>query len=238
MNTKTFVALSFASTLAAACGGAAPPPAAPQASEPSAPAAPSGPKLAMEQELGSIDPGDVEKAFAKIQPSLSSCHKAALKRIDFVAGDVKLFVRLDRQGKVRYAYFEESSLGDFAFEQCLLKALATAPWPVPDGGEAEIRKGFGFDPADGRPPTAWGPEKVLPAIEESKDVAKCKEGIEGQFVATLYVQPDGKAGKVESAGLAVPSVEGAARAQCIVDALKELSLPSPGSWVAKTTVAF
>lgn len=231
------LALSLASVLVA-CGGAAPPPEVPKAAEAQEPTAPTGPKLAMDQELGSIDPGDVEKAFAKIQPSLSSCHKAALKRMDFVSGDVKLFVRLDRQGKVRYAYFEESSLGDLAFEQCLLKSLASAPWPVPDGGEAEIRKGFGFEPGDGRPPTAWGPEKVLPAIDESKDVAKCKEGISGQFVATLYVQPDGKAGKVEAAGVAVPGVEGADRAQCIVDALKALALPSPGSWVAKTTVAF
>lgn len=239
-----FVAAAVLALGVAACGGGKPPP-APAAPDPvaEAPREPQKPGLVMQQELGSIDPGEAEKAFQKAQPEIMKCHKKGTKRVDVLSGDVKFFLRLDGQGKPKWLYFEESTLGDHELETCLLEAIAKAPWPAPVGGEGEVRKGFGFDLGDVRPPTPWEPEKPFTAANESKDVKKCLGGgaSDGKIVVTMYVQPHGKHGKVEAVGYTFPASvakdakASAEKAECLGEALKGLKLPSPGSYVAKVT---
>ena len=47
----------------------------------------------------------------------------------------------------------------------------------------------------------------------------------------------GSGGKFKSLGVAAPNKEGAEKVDCLVDALKNLSLPSPGSYAAKVKFA-
>jgi len=188
------------------------------------------------QELGEIDLKDAERAIQKVQPQILGCQKQAASHLEYLSGDFRVFARIDADGHVRWSYFEESSIGDRATEKCILDALAHAPWPKPRGGEAEVRKGLAFDAGDAREPTAWASDKMFDAIASAqKSIDKCKAGTSGNFAVTAYVVPDGKNGKVEAAGIAPPNKEGEAKVDCLVDVVKSMRVPSPGSYAAKVS---
>lgn len=249
--------------LAATACGSKPPPVIEEPRSEESVRGPSGPVPQVEQELGSIDQRAVEQTFNKLQGPLEKCHAQGRDRVEYLSGDVKLFMRVGKDGKVRYAYFEESTLGDRDTEKCILDLLGRTDWPKPQGGEAEVRNGFGWPGGGERAPTPWGPEKVMTALEDAKDVkkdvGKCKSGVTGDFVVTAYVEHDdspepapgkGKgnekkadkkhskpeaAGKFKALGVSPPSKEGAEKIDCIVDALRPLRLPTPGSYAAKVS---
>jgi hypothetical protein len=248
----------------AACGGGQEAKAPVDDGQEESSARPSGPLPQVQQELGSIDQSAVERTFERLHHGpLEKCHQEGRQRVEYLSGDVKIFLRIDQAGKVRYGWLEESTLGDHETEACIFGALRRASWPKPTGGEAEVRYGFGWDPGDERAPTPWGPEKVLGALEAGhdvqKDVKKCKAGISGDFIVTGYVEHDdepepasakpgkkhGKrgaaeaagAGKWKSLGVSPPNKEGAEKVECVVDALKPLRLPTPGGYAAKVTFA-
>jgi hypothetical protein len=249
----------------------------------------------MSQELGSIDQRAVEQTFAKLQGKLESCHSQGRGRVEYLSGDVKVFLRIGQDGRVKYGWLDESTLGDRDTEKCLIDLFQATQWPKPQGGEAEVRNGFGWPAGSERQPTPWGPEKVTAALEDDKDskknVEKCKSGVSGDFRVTAYVEPgevdgdvahdpksdgktaesktgdgktaDGKGagkgppkkdgkhdngkpndkkpapkehgGKFKAIGVSPPNKEGAEKVDCVVEALKGLSLPSPGSYAAKVT---
>jgi hypothetical protein len=185
---------------------------------------------------GPIDKKEAEQALAKVQPQIIACQKSAASRIDYVAGELRVFVRVDANGQTRWSYFEGSTVGDRTMEKCVLDVIGKTAWPKPKGGEAEVRKGFVFDAGDAREPSAWSPDKMADAIGKAQgDVDKCKEGVKGSFAVTAYVVPEGKNGKVEAAGAAPPNKEGEAKVDCIVGVVKGMKAPSPGSYAAKVS---
>jgi hypothetical protein len=239
-----------------ACGGSQPPPKVDEPKEERRES--SGPQLVVQQELGSIDERGVASTFDRLSGSLQKCQADGRARVEYLAGDVKVYLRIDSNGHVKYGWFEESSLGDRDTERCIFDVFKNATWPKPIGGEAEVRHGFGFDPAGERQPTTtWGPEKVVNAVEETKDVKKdvqkCKAGVKGDFKLTAYVvqddsppkhapkkgakpdkhEKDKHGGKFQAIGVAAPNKEAAEKVDCVVDALKSLELPSPGSYAVK-----
>jgi hypothetical protein len=223
----------------------------------------SGPKMQMSQELGSIDERKVQQTFdSLVNGTLESCHKQGRDRLEYLTGDVKVFLRIDGTGHVKYGFFEDSTLGDRDTEKCIMGVFSSTTWPKPEGGEAEVRSGFGWGPGGEREPTAWSSDKVTTALVESKDVKKdidkCKKGVSGDFRVTAYVEADegehpkkksppkpkqhfksGTAketgGRFKAIGIAPPNKDGAEKVDCLVDALKALELPSPGSYAAKVT---
>jgi hypothetical protein len=254
----------------AGCGGS-PPPKVEEPVKEEARHERSGPKLQMSQELGSIDQRKVEQTFANlVQGPLENCHKQGRDRIEVLTGDVKVFLRIDGNGRVKYGFFEDSTMGDRETEKCIMGIFTGTAWPKPEGGEAEVRSGFGWGPGGEREPTNWPSDKVSMALAEAKDVKKdvdkCRSGITGDFRVTAYVEADeggdnggkhkskpapakpkaapakhGKAGnkdmfgRFKAIGMAPPNKEGAEKIDCLVDALKPLELPSPGSYMAKVT---
>lgn len=275
-----FVGVLLVALGAPACGGSTPPPKTDeQPRETPKKTAGGGPSVS--QELGSIDQRAVEQTFDKLQSKLETCHSQGRSRVEYLSGDVKVFLRIGQDGRVRYGYFDESTLGDRETERCLLDLFGATGWPAPEGGEAEVRNAFGWPGGSERPPTPWGPEKVAGALEADKDVSaaveKCKAGTPGEFRMTAYVEPgdvaavqhgsgagagrsngaghakgggkkgsgkkagDGKkaavehGGRFKSIGAAPPGKDGAEKVDCVIEALKPLSLPSPGSYAAKVT---
>jgi hypothetical protein len=255
------------------CGSKPPPKAEEPVSEEAKPQR-SGPTPQVSQELGSIDQKKVEQTFANlVSGPLESCHKQGRDRIEFLTGDVKVFLRIDGSGKMKYGFLEDSTLGDRETEKCILGVFSTASWPKPEGGEAEVRSGFGWGPGGEREPTNWSSDKVTAALVEAKDIRKdidkCKAGTKGDFAVTAYVEMDESAasekpstkpagkpppakpkptptkhpkkgnkemgGKFRAIGVSVKSKEGSEKIDCIVDALKPLELPSPGSYAVKVT---
>ena len=249
--------------LASACGSP-PPPKEPDAPTPETTTRrPSGPTPQVSQELGSIDQGKVEQTFhSLLNGKLETCHKQGRDRIEFLTGDVKVFLRIDASGHVRYGYFEETTLGDRETEKCILGVLKEAAWPKPDGGEAEVRSGFGWGSGGEREPTTWKSDQVQQALLDARaSIDKCKAGVTGNFSVTAYVEvneedtsapapspaakpkpkPKGKKGGKElgghfkAIGVSAKSKEGGEKIDCIIDALKGLELPNPGSYAAKVS---
>jgi hypothetical protein len=216
-----------------ACGGAEPPPKAPEPAAKEEPAAAPRP-LKTSSELGQVDPAAVKHAFSGLDEKFLECQKRALGRVELVAGNVKFFVRIGSDGSAKWSYLEESDLGDRETEKCLLDVVMNAQWPRPDSGDAEARYGMELPLQATRPPTDWGVDKVTAAItKHGQDIDKCKGGAGGSFKATLYV---GTGGKVLAAGVATSAKDGAEKADCLADLLGKMrGLPSPGSWPAKVS---
>ena len=191
------------------------------------------PQLKTRSVLGTVDPNAVQATFHKLDDQFTSCFTQGQQRIETLAGNVKFFVRIGEDGAAKWTYFEESDLGDRETEKCLLDAVMAAPWPKPDGGDAEARYTMEF-PAQGRPATDWDSDKVAAALGRSGDaIDACKAGVSAQFRATMYVGPGGK---VLAAGVQTSSRDGADKCDCLADALLKLKkLPTPGSWPAKVS---
>jgi hypothetical protein len=191
----------------------------------------------MHQELGSVDKAKVQKAFDGTAEAMMNCFKNGSKRVETLAGDVKFFVRIAHDGSTKYAFIEGGDLGDRLTEKCMIDQLGAVHWPSPEeGDEAEARFSTGFDVHDVRPAGAWAADKVPSTVTASKAVAACTAGAHG-FSVTVYVAPDGKKGRIQAAGVAVTSKEAAEKADCLAGAFVGAETPSPGGWVAKTTLS-
>lgn len=222
-------ALIFLWTVSA-CGGQEPPPRAPETAPQPAPPKPS---MQVRGELGSVDPGDVKRVFHTLDDQFLACEKRGVERVEVLSGSVKFFLRIGENGAAKWAYLEDSDLGDRATEHCLLEALMTTRWPRPDGGEAEARYAMDLPLQSTRPPNDWDEERVATAVSADREaIETCKNGSRVNFRATLYVGPHGH---VLSAGVAT-SGRADEEADCLAVVLKKLKgLPSPGSWPAKVT---
>jgi hypothetical protein len=218
-----------------ACGGSEPPPKEPEAAPP--PPVRHAPKLKMQSELGEIDPKQTEATWTKLQPALMSCYDEGRKHLEYLGGDVKFFLRVAQDGAAKYVYLLDGTLGDRKTERCMLDLALNASWPRPDGGEAEVQKSMGFDPPSNvRAPSDWSSDRVTAALDaRSADVAKCKAGTSGTFRVTAYVQPSGKGGQVAAVGMVPPNKDSEGTVDCLVDVVKKMKMPSPGSYAAKVS---
>src|SRR5262249_6642775 len=128
-------------------------------------------------ELGQVDPAAVKRAFSGLDEKFMGCQKDALSRVELVAGGVKFFLRIANDGSAKWAYLEESQLGDRDVEKCLIDAVMSAHWPKPDQGDAEARYGMELPLQASRPPNDWGPEKITNALaKHGEAIDKCKAG--------------------------------------------------------------
>ena len=229
--TRGLALAGLSGMLVAACGGE-PPPKAPEA--PKEEIHEVKPQLKMKSELGTVDPDAVTRAFKRLDDRFQDCQKQGLARIEVLAGSMKFFLRIGEDGSAKWAYFEQSDLGDRDTEKCLLDVVTGSRWPKPDGGDAEARYTMELPP-NGRAATDWNPDKVAAALGRSGDaIDQCKSGASGSYQGTLYVGPGGK---VLGAGVSASTRDAAAKADCLSRALTKLrGLPSPGSWPAKVTV--
>jgi hypothetical protein len=225
-------------TIAATGCGAAPPPPADSGEKPiEAAARPRGHEgMGSESEIGGLDEGKVKQVFQRSAAKLSACYDKGAERLPYLAGEISFRLRITRAGGVRWAHVKESSLGDRVTEECMLAILKSAAWPRPEGGEGLAENSFTFEPgSEERPPVAWSPEQLGKPFRKAKDaLAKCRSGAgTGPIKATLYVDTDGKASAV---GVATADERGDAAVSCVIDTLKSLTFPSPGSYASKVSV--
>lgn len=186
-------------------------------------------------EIGGMNEEDVEAVFKKTLPGLERCLNKGAERVEFLGGAVSFFVKVGTDGHVEHAHLEHSTLGDRETEKCMLDSLRAKSWPKPVGGEHGLaRKSFDFDaPSDVRPPLEWDAERLKSGLKKISDkLEQCKLGNSGKFEATLYVSTEGS---VLAAGVTPPDESGEGSVDCLVEALRNASFPSPGSWPAKVT---
>ena len=187
--------------------------------------------------MGEIDEVATKKTFERTQPALMACYTTGLDRVEYMAGDVKFFIRVKADGRMRWGFLEQSTLGDRTTETCMLGVLGATQWPLPEGGEAEVHQSLGFDPPPGvRPPADWSPDKVKAAINlKAAEASACKKHGAGVFPITAYVREEHGAGHVVAAGAAAPTGAAAPDVDCILGVVRAMKLPTPGSYAAKVS---
>ncbi len=186
-----------------------------------------------QSELGSIDPKATHKVFRSLDPTFDHCEETALRRVDVLSGDLNIFVRIGLDGKPKYAYLLESTVGDYETEKCFVDAVLQAKFPRPEGGDAEVKYQTNLKATPTRPATDWPSERVANIISRART---CKDGSSARYQVTLYVGPQGgKAGRVLSVGVAAAENGADERVSCIVRMVQAAHVPTPGSWPAKVT---
>jgi hypothetical protein len=225
---------STAFVLAISCGGSEPPPAAPVVETAKGTERPK-PKqrLAISGQLGSLDQGKVDETFNRLMPKFGECLSQASSRVEFIGGHVKFFVRIALDGTAKWAYLSESTIGDRDAERCMLNVAKGTRWPMPAEGEGQAQKAFDFDPSpDVRDAVPWGADRVAKSLASARGkLGHCTESAPGRYKATVYVQTNGTA---LAAGIAPPDERGeSGAADCVVDVIRSMKFPSPGSWPAK-----
>jgi hypothetical protein len=224
---RSLVSFILAAIVSVGCSSAPPPP--PVAPPPPAPkSAPRpAPKASptAESEIGGLNEEAMEKAFTALGGTIQNCLETGMQRVVTLGGQFKLALRIDRRGAARWAYLRESTLGDRDTEKCVLDAARAATWPRPLGGEGLAEKAYDFDAQVA--PVALDTKRVRIEIARArKAAAACRQGVDGAFLATAYVRPDGR---VLSAGVAPPNEQGEDVADCVVDAIRKTRFRPIGS---------
>jgi hypothetical protein len=217
------------------CGEAAPP--APEAPKPATDNRERTPGPTVESEIGGLDDVKVKHKFEQVSVSLSRCFSDGERNVAYMSGDIHFVIRIKKDGSARWAYVKDSTLGDRDTEACMLRVLKGTTWPQPQGGEGLAENTFTFDSGgEERPPIAWTPKQLGPAHDKvRKALAQCKQQAGTRsLTATLYIDTDGKAASV---GVASGDEKGDDAAQCVIDSLKPLKYPSPGSYASKVSVS-
>ncbi len=190
-----------------------------------------------EAEIGALDQDKVQATLQRASSSLGACFQNGVRRIPFMGGEIRFALRIAQSGVATVAYLKESTLGDRDTESCMLGALRGASWPAPVGGKEGLAEGgFSFDPsADERPPVTLEPDRLGKELAKAKQaLATCRESQgAGPIKATMYLDTDGKP---LSVGVSSADPKGDAAASCVVDALRGMSFPSPGSYAGKVSL--
>jgi hypothetical protein len=145
-------------------------------------------------------------------------------------------LRIKKDGTPHFAFIKDSSLGDRVTEECMLDVLKGLSWPKPKGGEGLAENSYTFEASpDERPPVEWSEDKLGKPFQKARSMlAQCRaDAGAGAIKATMYVTPKGKA---EAIGLSSADEKGDAAASCVIDTLKALTYPSPGSYAAKVSI--
>jgi hypothetical protein len=183
--------------------------------------------------LGTIRPDQVDSTLQPRMDSFFRCLEPRLAEVEFLGGDVRLSFRIRTDGSVAWVFPSQSTIGDRQAERCVLGIAARARFPRPRGGEAEFTWGFAFDPPDDvRPPLTWEAQRIGPALATGAPDLGGRCGVRGARV-TAYVAPGGR---VLTAGASAPDSDTVDTAlDCVIDAVRALVMPDPGSYAAKVT---
>lgn len=198
---------------------------------------PRRPRSSISAEIGALDEGQVKQALKKASPQIERCYGRGTEKIPFLAGDISFKIRVTSEGKTRWIFVKDSTLGDRATEDCMLGALKGLTWPTPvDGEDGLAESGFSFSPGgDERMPVDWSQDQLGAPFNDAKPkLAQCRSDAgAGPLKATLYVDTEGKP---TSIGVSASDEKGEAAVRCVVDTLSGLKFKSPGSFSSKVSV--
>ena len=188
--------------------------------------------LVAEGDIGGLSQEDVDEAFQKLAPEVQHCAEGELSRNEALGGDCTVRLRIGRDGQARWAYLADSTLGDRSAEQCILSAVRARAWPKPLGGEGEAVHSFAVE--SGTEVPSWSSEHVRLARGLVQNVAAhcALRRAKGRFSATVYVRADGS---VLATGIALPSAQVEAEADCVVAGVQKLNFGRQKSRLSKAT---
>jgi len=183
--------------------------------------------------MGTIRQDQVENALNPRMQRFMRCFSQRMGDVEFLAGNIRLAFRIHVDGSVAWVFPSETDLGDRDAEQCVLGVAQGTRFPRPRGGEAEFHWGFGFDAAeDVRPPLNWQADALGARADDVRQLSRRCRSSGGGHMITAYISPGGD---VLAAGGSMPNQDSEGALDCILDAVRAMSMPDPGSYAAKIT---
>jgi hypothetical protein len=181
--------------------------------------------------MGTLSSAEISRMLEPRMQRFAQCFSSRYGELELVGGEIELAFRVARDGSVLWVIPHASSIGDRITERCLLDAARSSRFPEPHGGEAEFRYPLAFDPPeDVRPPLNWDESRVSDQVAtQARTVRSCGSG---PVSVTVYI---GRGGDVMAAGVATTDPEHADALDCVADAVREWTMPDPGSYPAKVT---
>lgn len=222
---------------AAACGGGTPAPVTPPPPDDPAPAdaAPADAgggdePVGVVALKGKLSPDKISKALGPHLPGMQACYQDEVGSRKWLGGAISIKWFVDATGAVTQAQLEQSDLGAWPIEKCILAIAAAVTFPAPSGGATDFALPIEF-PARAQP--VWWDEDRGNATVSKKvaDLATCA-GAPSDALVTVYV---GTRGKVESVGFAAGTEDGVdpAWADCAAGKIAAWILSDPKGKVAK-----
>lgn len=185
-------------------------------------------------EIGGLNEEAVAKSFERMNDAVQNCFVQGTTKVSALGGHVKMKLRIDQKGGLKWAYLSESTLGDRDTEKCLLDAARAKSWPLPIGGDGLAERDYDVEPPS--PAKDLDPKKFKIAVSlVQKETAKCrKKGTWGTvFRTTAYLRYDGMPVAV---GMAPPNEKGEEVIDCMVKIIKKVKFGGIGRRLGK--VAF
>jgi hypothetical protein len=231
----------------AACGGKPPPPPlapAPAAPEPVAKRVPvedsdSDDGVTYANQHGRMDPAAVQAGIAPHQSELSDCYMNGYKNRRWLGGHVVIHWDIRKDGTVTAVkLMQESDLGAWPIEKCLLDVARSATFDKPQGGDADFTLPLEFE-AKGRA-LAWNDDQTLRAVGgQLARLDTCNKKAPpppDEVTITAYIGP---AGHAQSVGFSSDKSEIAEKwAECAVKTVMSWRLPDPRGQVAKLAIKY
>jgi hypothetical protein len=180
---------------------------------------------------GHLDPYDVQAGVKPHSSTLAKCFHSRVKKRGYIGGKVAFKFVVTPVGAVKQVQVQESDLGAWDVEQCLLGVARAMQFKQPRGGEAEFDLPLEFPPK--RAVLWWDEERTETEVGEERlaELTACEPAPSNVWV-TLYI---GTRGKVMSAGFASPSSQPIddAWATCASTAIAAWTLADPRGQIAK-----
>jgi hypothetical protein len=192
---------------------------------------PSGP--ATRSEIGGLNEEAVARSFERMNDEVQNCFAKGTGKVNALGGHLKMKLRIDQKGALKWAYMSESTLGDRDTEKCLLDAARAKSWPLPVGGDGLAERTYDVDPPS--PVKDLDPKKFRIALAlVAKETSKCrKKGTWGTiFRVTAYLRYDGMP---VALGIAPPNEKGEEVIDCMIKITRKIKFGSIGRRMGKVT---
>lgn len=184
---------------------------------------------------GKLDSYDIEQGTKPHNTDLAQCYFSRVKKKKYVGGKIQLKYIVARDGTVKQVQMEQSDLGAWPIEKCLLDIARSMKFPKPKGGEAHFSLPLDF--TSNRGVQWWTEERVDQEVGDVMGQLSDCEGSANDVWVTLYV---GNRGQVKSVGFsseAETPIEDT-WADCAEAKVKEWVLTDPRGRIAKMMFRF
>lgn len=218
-----------------ACGGSSAPETATEPTESEGaerPEASSKDELAITGLRGTLSQSEIQNALEPRMLKFSRCVQRRSADVEWISGNLEFSFHVALDGSVASVFPSAGGMGDRDTERCMLDVAKSVRFPAPHGGEADFSWPLEvpLDP-EVRAPVPWDASQANEVM-----LANAQAALEacggGAFSITAYIDPDGH---VVSAGAVTSNVDDAGKLDCITDAIKAWTFPSPGSYAAKVS---
>ena len=180
---------------------------------------------------GHLADDEVRRVMEEQQAGFNNCFHQAPD--SFISGRVELTFVVLATGRIQSVFVSKSSLGALPAEDCIVQTAKFLEFPPPAGGKARFAYPLDWNEPGARlsQPTdvAWG-YQVLTEHREQFERCRAKHKFQTPFNLTVYV---GRLGSVLNAGFDSGQPPDADFPSCVVDIVKGLRFPNPGSRVMR-----